>query len=124
MSDEKTQLLSYVSSNGRICPNPDEWMALSDIIGMNAPGKRLVPLILAGWAFSSDADKRARVMKQIEYAFTLEPSIAARFCQYLQSLKPEQWYVGNEPPDRSHWDGAQVDWVDTGVTLSNGGKLL
>lgn len=105
MSDDKAQLISYVSSGGRVCPNPDEWMALSDIIGMNAPGKRLVPLILAGWAFSSDADKRARVIEQIEYAFTLVPQIKKQFCQCLQSLKPEQWYVANEPLDNSRWDG-------------------
>lgn len=105
MSDKKAQLLAYVSSGGRICPNPDQWMTLSEIIGMNAPGKRLVPLILAGWAFSSDADKRARVIEQIKYAFTLEPLVTEQFSQYLESLKPEQWYIGNEPPDRSRWDG-------------------
>jgi hypothetical protein len=105
MSNKKKQLLTYASSGGRVCPNPDEWMALSDIIGMNAPGKRLVPLILAGWAFSSDADKRDRVMEQIEYAFSLDPLVTERFCQYLESLKPGRWYVGNEPPDKSRWDG-------------------
>jgi len=105
MSDEKATLLSYVSSGGRICPNPDEWIALSDIIGMNGSGKKFVPLILAGWAFSSDTEKRARVIEQIEYAFTQELRIKTKFCQYLQSLKPEQWHVGNEPPDQSCWDG-------------------
>jgi hypothetical protein len=91
----KDELITYVSENGRICPNPQQWMALCEIIGANRPGHSMVPLILAGWAYSSDTEKNARLIEQIEYAFTLKPEVVNRFSEYLVSLKPEQWYCNN-----------------------------
>ena len=38
MSSDKELAIAYVSSKGRVCPNPQEWMALSEIIDM-ANGK-------------------------------------------------------------------------------------
>ena len=103
MNDDKELAIAYVSSKGRICPNPQEWMALSEIIGMNGPGRKLVPLILAGWAFSSDAQKRARVIEQIEYVFSSKPELSKAFCKMLYSFSEEQWYVGAEPPNSHAW---------------------
>lgn len=103
MNDDKELAIAYVSSKGRICPNPQEWMALSEIIGMNGPGRKLVPLILAGWAFSSDAQKRTRVIEQIEYVFSSKPELSEAFCKMLYSFSEEQWYVGAEPPSSHAW---------------------
>jgi hypothetical protein len=105
MSKDKELAIPYVSSKGRICPNPQEWMALSEIIGMNGPGRKLVPLILAGWAFTSDAQKRARVIEQIEYVFSSKPELSEAFCKMLYSFSEAQWYAGTEPPSSSAWDG-------------------
>ncbi|QWE05353.1 hypothetical protein [Polynucleobacter sp. JS-JIR-II-50] len=105
MSKDKELAIAYVSSKGRICPNPQEWMALSEIIGMNGPGRKLVPLILAGWAFTSDAQKRARVIEQIEYVFSSKPELSEAFCKMLYSFSESQWYAGAEPPSTSAWDG-------------------
>ena len=76
MSKDKELAIAYVSSKGRICPNPQEWMALSEIIGMNGPGRKLVPLILAGWAFTSDAQKRATPVVASPVVATLPASAA------------------------------------------------
>ncbi len=105
MNNDKELAIAYVSSTGRICPNPQEWMALSEIIGMNGPGRKLVPLILAGWAFTSDAQKRARVIEQIEYVFSSKPEYSEAFCNMLYSFSEAQWYLGAEPPSSSAWDG-------------------
>ena len=105
MNNDKELAIAYVSSKGRICPNPQEWMALSEIIGMNGPGRKFVPLILAGWAFTSDAQKRARVIEQIEYVFSSKPELSEAFCKMLYSFSEAQWYSGVEPPSTSAWDG-------------------
>lgn len=105
MSKDKELAIAYVSSKGRICPNPQEWNALSEIIGMNGPGRKLVPLILAGWAFTSDAQKRARVIEKIEYVFSSKPELSEAFCKMLYSFSEAQWHVGAEPPSSSAWDG-------------------
>ena len=105
MSNDKELAIAYVSSKGRICPNPQEWMALSEIISMNGPGRKLAPLILAGWAFTSDAQKRARVIEQIEYVFSSNPELSEAFCKMLYSFSETQWYIGDEPPSPSAWDG-------------------
>ena len=91
MSSDKELAIAYVSSKGRVCPNPQEWMALSEIIGINGPGRMLVPLILAGWTFTSDAQKRARVIEQIEYVFSRKPELSDEFCKMLYSFSETQW---------------------------------
>jgi hypothetical protein len=52
-----------------ICPNPPEWANLhSAAITTAADGETFPkPLILAGWAFSSDAEKRQRWAETVEW---------------------------------------------------------
>jgi hypothetical protein len=52
-----------------ICPNPPEWAKLhSAAIAAVADGNTFPkPLILAGWAFSSNADKRQRWVETVEW---------------------------------------------------------
>lgn len=103
MSSDKELAIAYASSEGRICPNPQEWIALSKIIGMDDPGRKPVPLILAGWSFSSDAQKRSRLIEQIEYVFSRKPEISEAFCKMLYSFSEDQWYIGTEPPSSHAW---------------------
>ncbi len=98
-------LISYVSSDGRICPNPVEWNRVSRIIGVAQPGHQCVPLILAGWAFSSDLQKRERLIAQIKFAQTLGEEQFEIFSQALCRLKKEDWYCGAEPLSTWQWDG-------------------
>ena len=68
----KEELIKYVTSNRRICPLPMHWKKFLDILEIKKkippdliPG--LIPLILNGW-FSSDLEKRKRILAQIDYA--------------------------------------------------------
>jgi len=91
-------LISYVSSDGRICPSPVEWDRVSRIIGVAKPGHQYVPLILAGWAFSSDLQKRQRLIAQIKFAETLGEEQFESFSQALYRLKKKTGIV-----DLSHY---------------------
>ena len=99
------ELISYVSSKNRICPNPVEWDAVSKIIGAAKPGHKCTPLILAGWAFSSDVQKRDRLIQQIKFSQSLGEDVFERFAQSLYNLKKEDWYCGSEPLSTWQWDG-------------------
>ena len=62
------ELKKYVTTNKRICPMPLVWNNFLDILGIKEKmPPHLIPLILNGW-FSSDLEKRKRVLAQIEYA--------------------------------------------------------
>lgn len=99
------ELISYVCSDGRICPNPIEWDGVSRIIGAAQSGHKYVPLILAGWTFSSDLQKRQRLIEQIEFAQSLGEKQFENFSQALYQLKKEDWYCGPEPLSTWQWDG-------------------
>lgn len=98
-------LITYVTSENKICPNPIEWDRVSRIIGVAQPGHECVPLILAGWAFSSDLQKRNRVISQIKFAQALGDEVFENFSQALYKLKKEEWYCGSEPLSTWQWDG-------------------
>lgn len=73
-----------------ICPNPPEWAKLhSAAIAAVADGNTFPkPLILAGWAFSSDADKRQRWTETVEW-------LHARGLEHLiESEVKGGWYRG------------------------------
>lgn len=99
------QLITYVTSENRICPNPIEWDRVSRIIDVSRPGHKCVPLILAGWAFSSDQQKRDRVIDQIKFAQSMGEDVLQKFAQSLYELKKEDWYCGSEPLSTWQWDG-------------------
>jgi hypothetical protein len=103
--DQVEELILYVSSNNRVCPNPLEWDGVSRIIGAAQPGHKCVPLILAGWAFSSDEQKRDRVIEQIRFAHSLGEDIFSAFSKALYGLKEEEWCYGSEPLSKRQWDG-------------------
>ncbi len=54
-------------TNNAICPNPPEWAKLhTAAIAATVDGEIfLKPLILAGWAFSSDGAKRKRWVETV-----------------------------------------------------------
>ena len=92
MINEVENLKQYFLSLNVVCPNPHEWMALADIIGSNQSGHRVVPLILAGWAYSSDHQKNSRVIEQIDYAATQGDIIFRKFSEFFYSIPDEGWY--------------------------------
>lgn len=93
-ADQLERLLAYVQAEGRICPQPDHWNRMWDML----PDKRRVgggwspalPLILGGWWYSTDLDKRLRLREHIEYA--AERGVLTEVDLFLRGLSPEQWY--------------------------------
>lgn len=91
----KDELIDYIKSNHRVCPQPQLWNKLwrmlkdRERVGV-AGWKPPVPLILAAWWESSDDSKRQRLLEHIECAKTKGQldSIAT----FIYNLKEEEWY--------------------------------
>lgn len=94
MENKVTALKGYFESLKVVCPSPSEWMALADIIGTNMGGHHANPLILAGWNFTDDVQKRNRVRHQIDYAEQLGESTFQKFDDYLRSIPDAGWFRG------------------------------
>lgn len=86
-------LLAYASADGRVCPNPQEWQALWDML----PDKKRVgqswepppPLILTAWSLPA-LPKIIRLKEHIHYAY--EHGVLDQVDEYLRGLKSEQWF--------------------------------
>ena len=93
--DKRAALLDYVQADGRICPKPDRWNSLWEML----PGRQPVgagwspppPLILAGWWYSSDADKQLRLREHIDYAAA--HGALESVDHYLRDLGADQWHT-------------------------------
>lgn len=95
MTDDKLkELLAYVRDDGKICPNPQEWNILWEMLpdkkrgdaGWDPP----LPLILAAW-YEPHIYKILRFEEHIRYA--AEHGVLDQVDEYLRGLKPEQWFV-------------------------------
>ena len=92
--DKLADLLEYVRADKRVCPNPQEWNRLWELL----PDKNRVgsgwdpppPLILAAW-YEPAMFKMIRLEEQIRYA--AEHCVLDQVDAYLRGLKPEQWFV-------------------------------
>jgi hypothetical protein len=97
MNETADQLITYCQENGRVCPQPslwnDFWELLPDRNREGAGWEPSLPLILAAWHHSSDADKRIRLEEHIRWAEQhngLEQASA-----YLRGLSESDWhYLG------------------------------
>ena len=96
MIEEKFKaLLEYVKADERICPMPDAWNQLWEML----PDKKRVgagwepapPLILAAWD-SPYLTKILRLDEHIRYA--ADHGALDEIDSYLRGLKPEQWFYG------------------------------
>ena len=97
-SAELAEVLEFASSDGRICPNASEWDRLYRMLPVESesgtPGPHL-PLILSGWAFSSDQQKRQRFHEHIRFAD--ECGILDQIERYLRALPERSWYRRYRP---------------------------
>ncbi len=88
-----TELLQYVSANERVCPQPQKWSALWEML----PGRRRVgqgwepalPLILAAWWETSAAEKVSRLGEHLRHAEA--QGALAPVDAFLRSLTEEEW---------------------------------
>lgn len=91
-------LLSYVTEERRICPQPQVWRRLFDLL----PDKRRagngweppLPLILAAWDHTSDLEKRERFLLHIRWA--ADHGALEQVNLFIKAMPPDQWHC-SEP---------------------------
>ena len=89
-----TSLLEYVQAADRVCPMPDHWDRLCQILRKKAKadGRRgpSNPLILAAWWASSNLDKIHRLREHIEFAEA--NAVLSEVDEYLRGLPEANWH--------------------------------
>jgi hypothetical protein len=93
------ELLELASGNGRLVPVPVRWNALWNILDKHVSNDLrksalIAPLILAGWNFSSDQEKRTRFLEHLEWACV--HGLSDRAYRYLSTLLDDEWYYGEK----------------------------
>jgi hypothetical protein len=97
-SAQVSALAEYCRSGGRVCPAPIYWNALWELL----PNKTRVgsgwspslPLILGGWWYSTDGEKRQVLVEHILWAE--KHSVLSETGRYLRSLSEDEWHHENE----------------------------
>jgi len=87
-------LLEHVQANGRVCPLPDHWQRIWEML----PDRRQVgasydpppPLILGGWSYSSNLDKILRLRTHIEWA--ARHGVLDTVGAALRALAENEWH--------------------------------
>ena len=100
-------LLRDLAQSGRVCPAPQQWQRLYDLLpakqhrghGWEPP----LPLILGAWWHSSDEAKQARLREHLEWA-ELQGCLDA-VPAFLQTLTEDQWHHRGEQAEPSPSDG-------------------
>jgi hypothetical protein len=90
-----TEILAACDAAGRVCPKPQRWYELSQLLqehhqiaGGEAPP---VPLILAGWVFTSNLDKEYRLQQQLKWAE--QRGCLDVVAAFLDRLQPRDWHT-------------------------------
>ena len=98
----KEELIKYVTSNRRICPLPMLWKKFLDILEIKEKiPPHLIPLILNGW-FSSDLEKRKRILAQIDYA-SKDEEMLKKLEEFILNIDNKDWLYGEDPlSDKEH----------------------
>lgn len=95
MNEKLEALLKYIKADGRICPMPEYWNRLWEML----PDKKRVgvgwepslPLILAAW----DSPYLAKILRLDEHIrYAAEHGVLDEVDIFLRNLKPDQWFCG------------------------------
>ena len=95
----KEELIKYIFSNGRFCPQPGKWHELWEMLpdkkdnpkgGWTPP----LPLILGAWCNTPGIVKIARMQEHIEYA--AEHGVLEKVDAFLRLLSEDEWFHGND----------------------------
>ena len=93
-ADSSESLIAYCRENSRICPMPQRWVALWELLpnrariegGWQPP----LPLILGAWDDTPELMKIIRLSEHIDWAAkhdALKP-----IARYLRALKEDEWF--------------------------------
>jgi hypothetical protein len=86
--------LAIATTGNRVCPMPPEWQrlykVLPDTCQVGNCWQPPLPLILAGWDFSSDQDKRVRLREHIQWAS--DHGALAAVHDFLLALPAKKWH--------------------------------
>lgn len=94
---DSDDLGELVSKNGRLVPMPKHWNMLWNMLAgksqaSNGNWTPALPLILAGWNFSDDREKRARFMEHLGWA--IDHGQINEVKMFLNKLEDNDWYYG------------------------------
>jgi hypothetical protein len=94
MAEALEQLLTYCRENERVCPAPQRWNELWQIL----PNKRRkgvgweppLPLILAAWWEASDQQKQERLEHHVRWAG--DHNFIDQIAKFLNSRPESEWH--------------------------------
>lgn len=94
MSDSAESLITYCRENDRICPMPQQWYALFQLLPdrkrVGGGWEPALPLILAAWHDTPYLMKMLRVAEHIEWA--AEHGALKSVATFLHGLREDQWF--------------------------------
>ena len=110
MKDELKLLIEYIQSDGRICPMPDYWNKLWQMLPErkqkeNGGWNPSLPLILAAWWNTTTEQKRERLIQHIQHAANHD--ILEKVDSFLRKLSSDQWAYGDGTTDWEKWQGSK-----------------
>jgi len=106
MEEKIRALIEYVQANGRVCPLPNLWNKLWEILPErtqkpNDGWEPSLPLVLAAWRDTTAEQKRERLIHHIEYAAS--HGALDKVDKFLRCLPPDQWAYGDGITDWERW---------------------
>jgi hypothetical protein len=92
------QLLIYCRENGRVCPMPQHWNRLWEMLPNRSRRgvgwEPSLPLILAAWWEASDEAKQERLELHLRWA--TEHAVLDQVAAFLRSLPENEWHHRGE----------------------------
>lgn len=115
-NDKLTVLLEYVKSDGRVCPMPNYWNELWEMLPArkqkNSGGwEPSLPLILAAWWDVPALPKMVRLIEHIKYAANYD--VLDEVDTYIRSLKPNQWAYGDGTTNKKDEDYEDEEKIES-----------
>jgi len=87
-------VMQELLKNNRICPQPQKWNKVWEIIKSKTDERVALPLILAAWWETTDEEKMGRFKYHLEFAERL--TVLNEVQIYLQSLSESDWHHKGE----------------------------
>jgi hypothetical protein len=98
MSTELDELLIYCREKRRVCPMPQRWQELWDMLPnktrRGAGWEPSLPLILAAWWDASDQAKQERL--ELHLLWAADHGVIGKVAEFLRSLPEAEWHHRGE----------------------------